>query len=230
MVFSFFSRKHAASNDEENISPPPSEDGSLTSPDVFKPVDPNARPPTQAELIDAHFAKVEAEEADKELRNSNRKLQFNPNITPEDQDWKDFRATMISELACESLETILRTHFEHGKGQDLFVIPPLLPGPLLDLQNRNEKDYKALLAVGGRLHGQPDNLLTKLTMLKFGLPVAGVTLKNLELKADYPDKDDPPEDPESTPRFQRIEVAEKPLEFLDVYNERSYGWKILRKF
>jgi hypothetical protein len=63
-------------------------------------------------------------------------------------------------------------------------------------------------------------------MLHFGLPVEPLSLNNI-LNAGR-DEIDPDDAPEDLPKVQRIMYAEKPLEFLDLYHERSYGFPILR--
>lgn len=189
-------------------------------------------PMTIAQRIDAHFAKVAEEEAEKRLRGESgqRKLIFNPDITPNDKEWVEFKATIIAELPKKSILDILDEQHEVENGDDMVLVPTGRTGAIHKMQRRNAKDYKANLAPGGRFHGQPDNVITKLIMLKFGLPIAPITTNNILYAGDYPDKDDPPDGPEREPRVQRIEFAEKPLEFLNNYNERSYGWKIIRMY
>lgn len=226
-MFSFFSR--AKKDDEYNDLLPLSRDEeTATNPTVesVESIDPQM---TTAQRIDAYFAKIADEEAEKTLRGENgpRNLIFNPNIKPEDKKWLKVKADIISELAHKSMLDVLKSQHEIDNGDALLLVPAR-PGAIRILQRRNEKDYKANLAPGGHFHGQADNAVTKLIMLKFGLPIAPITTNNILHAGDYPDRDDPPDGPEKEPRFQRIEFAEKPLEFLDTYNERSYGWKILR--
>jgi hypothetical protein len=63
-------------------------------------------------------------------------------------------------------------------------------------------------------------------MLHFGLPVAPMTLNNVFNAGK--DEDDLPDAEADLPRVQRIMFAEKPLEFLDLYHQRSYGFPMLR--
>ena len=224
MVFLFFGGARAVNNDVDD-------DNSTISEGAQTPVE-NAQPAapqmTQAERIDAHFAKLEEEQAEAKLR-APRKLNFNPNITPDDQAWKNFRETIIADLSRSAVNSVFEAHFECDKGQNLYALPPEQGGIREEIQARNAKDYRASLAPGGRFHGQPDNIVTKLTMLKFGLPIAPLTYRNIQNAANYPDQPDPPDGLDNSPPVQRIYYAEQPLEFLDVCNERSYGWKIIRK-
>jgi hypothetical protein len=87
----------------------------------------------------------------------------------------------------------------------------------------------------GRFRGVPDNLATKLTMLHFGLPIEPITLKNVQncgrvdRDGNDIDKSNAADDPQEAPRIQKIMWAEKPLEFLDKYNDgRSYRFPKLR--
>ncbi|PMD33796.1 hypothetical protein L207DRAFT_146337 [Hyaloscypha variabilis F] len=64
-------------------------------------------------------------------------------------------------------------------------------------------------------------------MLHFGLPVAPMTLNNVFNAGK--DEDDLPDAEADLPRVQRIMFAEKPLEFLDLYHQRSYGFPMLRR-
>ena len=110
----------------------------------------------------------------------------------------------------------------------MLVLPPLEDGAILQIQRQNAKEYKDLFKQGARFHGVPDNLLTKITMLKFGIPVDELTLTNVQ-RCDNPvDEDDPPDEPEFVPSVERIMFSEKPLEFLDLYSQRSFGYPILR--
>jgi hypothetical protein len=180
----------------------------------------------QANYIDdAHASKQE--EAEREaFRNSNRKLRWNLNIDPNDDEWKSERAKFRKLLATGSVASVLEAEFDEG--QKLLLIPPFSSGSLLQVQLENTRDYRAFFERGARFNGVSNNLATKLTMLKFGLPVEPVTLKNIERCGNDADEDDPPDDPEGVPRVQRIMYSEKPLQFLDSYHERSYGYPILR--
>ena len=93
----------------------------------------------------------------------------------------------------------------------------------------NAKRYRKLLE--SAFKGKEDNLVTKFTMLCFGLPVTPLTLINIELAGgplDKPDMAEKSGDTNEIPTAKRIMRPEKSLEFLDCYNERGYGFPIVR--
>jgi hypothetical protein len=174
---------------------------------------------TEAGRIDAiHEAKRELE-SEKRLRSPEQinKLDLQLDITSD-----EYHSLFQKELPKESVAEVLNKHFEEG--QKLAIVPPMTQGLILDIQNEHAEEYKKLLK--GQLKGANNNLITKLTMLHFDLPVEPLTLNNI-LNAGN-DENDPEDAPEDLPRVQRIMYAEKPLEFLDSYHERSYGFPILR--
>jgi hypothetical protein len=173
----------------------------------------------------AYYARLE-EMDEAAIRNPNRKLRWNPNICPKDQEWLEQRQKFRKLLAAGSVASILEAEFEEA--QKLLLVPSVQPGPMLQVQLDNTKEYTAFFEPGARFHGVKNNLATKLTMLKFGLSVEPVTLKNIERCGNPGDEDDPSDEPEEIPRVQRIMYAEKPLEFLDLYHERSFGYPMLR--
>jgi hypothetical protein len=178
----------------------------------------------ERDRIDAiHAAKRELE-GEEILRCPKRinKLDLQLDIKPDDLEWKRYHSLFQKELTERNVREVLDRHFEEG--QKLVVLPPPMKGFILDIQNENTIEYKKLLK--GQLKGAKSNLITKLTMLHFGLPVEPLSLSNI-LSAGK-DEDDPDDAPEDLPGIQRIMFAEKPLEFLDSYHERSYGFPILR--
>lgn len=180
----------------------------------------------QRDILDADYYAELDKRAEQAIKNPNRKLRWNADINPNDNEWTEQRTKFRAMLAANSISDVLKAEFEDG--QKLLLIPPQEDGPLLQVQLENAKDYKEFFKPGARFHGVMDNLVTKLTMLKFGLPIEAVTLKNVE-RCDNPlDEDDPPDDPEPVPSVQRIMYFEKPLEFLDSYSERSFGYPMLR--
>jgi hypothetical protein len=168
----------------------------------------------------------EAEAGDRELKDPKRLLRFKPDIMPDEAEWDDQKSLLIQELADGTVQSVLDKYFEEG--QKLLLLPPPTDGVVLEIQKRNAADYKVLLANGGRFNGQGNNLVTKLTMLHFGLPIAPLTMNNILNAGKEPKTDDPEDDLEQFSRVQRIMFSEKPLEFLDSYNERNYGFPILR--
>lgn len=218
---------------KHKASESPTENGTgPNTTDTAQPVQP-AVPLSQEEiskmskeaLDTAYYEEIERE-AEKAMRNPDRKLKWNRDVSPTDKEWTEQREKFQSLLAVNSVSDVLDAEIETA--QKYLLIPPLEDGPLLQVQSENAKEYKALFEPGARFHGTRDNLATKLTMLKFGLPVEPVTLKNIERCGIPVDEDDPTDDPEPVPAIQRIVYADKPLEFLDYYSERSFGYPMLR--
>jgi hypothetical protein len=171
---------------------------------------------------------------------------FQPHILPHEADFGDFKANVHAALwkgkgrVQEAMDAMLTEE------QRLLLMPPTINGAILEIQNEKTKEYKELVGEGGRFYEQGDNIAAKFTMLHFGLPVEPLTMSNIinagtdegggreeliliDSQAQKPMTDDPPDDPEGMPRVQRIMFSEKPLEFLDSYHERSYGYPILRR-
>jgi hypothetical protein len=109
----------------------------------------------------------------------------------------------------------------------LLFIPSSQDDEVQKTQLEHTKLYKESLAIGGRFHDAYDNLATKLTLLFFGWPIEPVSKTNIA-NCDKDDTNDDPDPEESPPRVQKVYYTEKPLEFLNKYNERSYGYPILR--
>jgi hypothetical protein len=174
--------------------------------------------------IDAIHDEMREIESEEMLRcpEQTKKLDFQLDIKSDDSRWRKYHARFQTELKKRTVAEVLNRHFEEG--QKLAIVPPPTQGFILDIQNEHSEEYKEILK--GQLKGAKNNLITKLTMLHFGLPVGPLSLTNV-LNAGF-DEDDPDDAPEDLPRVQRIMFAEKPLEFLDLYHERSYGFPILR--
>jgi len=155
---------------------------------------------------------------------------FDEDIDPNERSgkWENKRKYFREELRRPKktvLDVVDENLLEEHK---LYLLPPPQNNEILKTQNEHTQLYKESLASGGRFSGQKDNLATKLTMLFFGWPIEPITLNNISNSAKDEDEHDPPDDEVPPPRIQRIIYAEKPLEFLDKYNERSYGFPILR--
>jgi hypothetical protein len=179
-----------------------------------------------AQAIDDRFAVIEEKRADAALKDPARLLRWNIEIKPADDEYQAVRAMLQAELREESVLTVVTNHFEDA--QRLLIQPPPRDGLILKIQRQNGEEYKKALAVGGTFEGEKNNLTTKLTMLYFGLPVEAMTLNNI-LNAGMKDVDDEEDTPDDLPRVQRIKFSEKPLQFLDEYHERSYGFPMLRR-
>jgi len=183
-----------------------------------------------ARLIDANAAEERAKAHEASLKDKRRKYHYwNFQIGPNSKDWKEQRAYFRNKLQARdnSIIKILEKEFEDA--QKLFLIPSAEDDEKLKIQNEHGIQYKeAFKAPNGKFVGTPDNLATKLTMLRFGLPIETMTLNNIMNSHKPEDVSDEPDDPGAEPRVQRIIYAEKPLEFLDQYHERAYGHPVIR--
>jgi hypothetical protein len=190
-------------------------------------LDPAAIARIQRDAIDAsYFAELERK-AVKAIKDPKRKLMCRLSISQNDEEWITQREKLRALLASTSIRDVLDTEFEAAQ-KSLFV-PSVVDGPLLEVQLQNAKQYKDLFKPGARFHGTPDNMLTKLTMLKFGLPIEALTETNLSRCDNRVDEDDPPDSPGPDPPLERILYSQRPLEFLDSYNERSFGYPMMRR-
>lgn len=183
----------------------------------------------QAKAIDRYFD----EELDKknydEMNNKSRSLQWMPDIHPKDPLWVKTRAYYAQLLKSEKISDVLDDHLEEI--QKILINPQAWSNEVQAVRDQQSKEYYENIGPNGRFDGQLDNLATKMTMVHFGLPVAPMTLNNIMvLTPEWRDSEDDEEDPApSPPRVQRIVYSEKPLEFLDSYLERAYGYQIIRR-
>lgn len=179
-----------------------------------------------AAMIDKAFADADEKRFFERIEQSC----INVDITPADPEWTKKRQEIMDELNAptKSVKDVMKAHIT--KPQQLLLLPPLYSGDsaaaVLDIQNYNKELYTEALT-NGPFQNHPNNLITKLTMLHFGLPVEVMTLNNV-INAGQ-DNNDPTDDEAEPPRVQRIMFAEKPLEFLDKYYERSHGYPMLRR-
>lgn len=155
---------------------------------------------------------------------------FNTEIKPDDPLWISKRTEIKNQLAVKAVSEVLQGLWPADKDgcedyRVLQLLPPTTEDAILESQRENTQEYKVLLST--TFKGEKDNLATKIAMIHFGLPVEPLTLNNI-LGADT-DEDDLPDPAEPLPRVQRIMWSEKPLEFLDTYHERSFGFPMLRR-
>ncbi|ESZ91095.1 hypothetical protein SBOR_8528 [Sclerotinia borealis F-4128] len=183
----------------------------------------------QAKAIDKYFDEELDKENYDELNNKSRSLQWMPDITPQDPLWQRTRAYYAQLLKTEKISDVLDDHFEEI--QKILINPQAWSNEVQAVRDQQSRDYYENIGPTGPFDGQLDNLATKMTMVHFGLPVAPMTLNNIMiLTPDWKDSEDDEEDPApSPPRQQRIIYSEKPLEFLDSYLERAFGYQIIRR-
>jgi hypothetical protein len=209
-------------------SPIPNPDTPVSSPPPTSRMDANQRRDADqgvANAVDAYFDDKREKDADEALKDPKRKLKWNPDIKPADVEYQTIRAKIHKKLEDGSVLDVVTEYFEEV--QKLLIQPPARDSIVLKIQKENGAKYREALAPGGAFHGKKDNMTTKLTMLHFGLPVEAMTLNNVR-NAGVRDENDEEDTPEDLPRIQRIMFSEKPLEFLDLYGDRSFGFPMLR--
>ncbi|RSM12090.1 hypothetical protein CEP52_002650 [Fusarium oligoseptatum] len=138
----------------------------------------------------------------------------NPTITPQDRDWRRVLDT-FTELhnSGNTLQKILSEHFTFHEARMLSASDR---ADIKNLQDVNTERYNALLR--GRFLGVERDLVSKLTMLYFGLPVEPLTslLEELvnEFNLNQPD----------VPMYN----VQPPLHFLSAHKARNWGKDHLR--
>jgi hypothetical protein len=200
-----------------------SEDNTDPEEDETEPTPPDDK--TVAAIVDKAFADADEKAFFKQFESSPIQV----DITSADPAWQETRRKVQDALNLDTntpsnvLDTFLTP------AQKLLLLPPLFAGDntVLEIQKYNKQLYKAALATGGDFEGQNDNLITKIVMARFGLPVEPLTLNNCFNSGA--DGNDPEDADPAAPRVQRIMFAEKPLEFLDKYYERSHGYPMIRR-
>jgi len=206
-------------------APAPAPELPAPAPALLSPAEVQQRMREQARSIDQILGERDLRDNYEDIlamRGDFEHLKFRPDITPGDTDWQQRREMYKNLVGASSIKEVLEANFKEW--QILLLLPPMVNGSILEIQEKNKVKYKQLLKT--QLSGVLDNIHTKMAMVHFGLPVEALTLNNV-LNADK-DIDDPEDTPEEAARIQRIMYAEKPLEFLDLYMERSHGFPMLR--
>ncbi|KAI9052063.1 hypothetical protein LZ554_004316 [Drepanopeziza brunnea f. sp. 'monogermtubi'] len=234
------SKDNSAAWDDQNIYPPKI----LTAEDRLEQARKTAR------YVDDETARRNAILEENEFRIANPT--WNTAITSQCPAWVHYRTELVADLRKGPVKDVLdnrnikldaegpkdakgnplldrygRPAFNFDRFKYLLLVPPPMDGLILQLQTENAILYKQALKTD-QFKGAHDNLATKLTMLHFGLPIEPFTINNLN-RAEFDDGDDPEDDALGPLQVQRINYAEKPLEFLDEYHERGYGFHILRR-
>lgn len=183
-------------------------------------------------FVDEQNEKFYADLDRKASSDPENKLHYKPNIVPSDPAWQgveEYFQWVLDEERNTNPEPrtlkVIGEEFVHS--QKLLAIPTRNNGYRGKIQGENTAKYhEALVTI---FRGKPDNLVTKLSMLCFGLPIEPLTFTNVKFAGGA--KDVPAEHGESEPgveMVERIQWVEKPLEFWDSYNERSYRYPIIR--
>ncbi|KAK0104302.1 hypothetical protein ONS96_005391 [Cadophora gregata f. sp. sojae] len=156
---------------------------------------------------------------------------FDPDIEETDQAWIEKREEIVRLIHVEELaplQVLQILGIKPNSFQELQLLPRMDQDLVLTMQKENTVLYKQALGADGNFSNTHDNLITKLAMLHFGLPIEPITMSNVE-NCHKDEGDDPEDEDVEIPRTQRILWSEKPLEFLDCYHERSYGFPMLRR-
>lgn len=138
----------------------------------------------------------------------------NPTVTPQDPDWTRI-LDAFTELrkSDDPIQKILSEHFTYHEARMLLASDR---PDIKSLQDANTERYNALLQ--GRFHGVERDLVSKLTMLYFGLPVEPMVSPIEELANEFglnqPD----------VPMFN----VQPPLHFLSAHEARNWGKDRLR--
>jgi hypothetical protein len=186
-----------------------------------------------ADVIDEYKEKHEAKMEEIVSNDSENMLRFKPDILPSDLAWEGVEEyfkwilQFEREEAPEAPQVYRVLQDELVESQLLLAIPAINSGYRAKIQDENTERYHEALRT--TFQGKPDNLVTKLAMLCFGLPIEPLTVTNVKFAGGL--EDVPSEDNEKQGHGQiieRIVWSEKPLEFLDYYNERSYGFPMIR--
>jgi hypothetical protein len=201
---------------------------------------PTERAQSAADSIDKMAQERERQEVLRLREDRGQQLRRWPDIDNEHPEWlytwgrlrdelKDFHANKDS----GSVFTFLQRLFL--KEQIRMLTPSCDDAYLTKMQQEHTEEYTRALG-SASFQGTPNNLLTKLTMVHFGLPIAPVTLKNIKNIGRMPDEeyeadeaDEVDDNLDTAFRTEKIAYAEKPLEFLNCYDDRSYGYPILRR-
>jgi hypothetical protein len=190
------------------------------------PSDPTERQIEMARRIDEQFSRRADQAAEARLLDPKRRLNWNPDIGPLDEAFTAARTQFRKLMKTNSVLSVLDDYFEEF--QIIATRGPREDGALLKKQKQDTVEYKKLFGSEGRFHGVPDNLVTKMAMLHFGLPIEPFTLNNILRCSLDEDENDPIDEEGPPPLYQRVKYAEKPLKFLDEYNRRGHGYPIMR--
>lgn len=179
------------------------------------------------EIIDGQHAVVEHE--------SLLQTDWQPDITKDSADYIRELNRYRLEARMKSLQALLEDNFgskNKYKLEQLNSYALMRPSETTrTIIAENTKLYKASLQTGGAFAGEPDNIGTKLALMHFGRPIEPLTLANVRCLGDTRwewTMDNDPDPPLEPARVQRIIYSEKPLEFLETYHERSFGFPIIR--
>ncbi|KAL2676568.1 hypothetical protein Neosp_010331 [[Neocosmospora] mangrovei] len=144
----------------------------------------------------------------------NAAKRVNPMITPQDRDWRRMHHTFTELHKSDStLQKILSEHFTYHEARMLLASDRV---DVKSLQDANTERYNALLQ--GRFRGVKRDLVSKLTMMYFGLPVEPLKSPLEELVNEFGLNE---------PHVPMYNV-QPPLHFLSAHQARNWGKDSLR--
>lgn len=189
--------------------------------------------PSEQALVEQWAAELKSSREAAIFNDPESLLRHKPDIQRMDPAWQGvyayFQWILDTERQRKGKPRVLKIiQEEFTESQKLLLIPAPDNSFRAKIQVANTQKYQRLIT--GSLGNLPDNLLTKFTMMCFGLPVAPLTLNNVHHAGgpeDVPAVDDD-EDVEMEPTIQQIMWSEEPLKFLDKFNERSWGYPMMR--
>jgi hypothetical protein len=183
-------------------------------------------------LLNEHQAKEVANKANESSEHF--KLRHRPGILPNDAAYIEAEKYFLDLLRkdrnkeCKGLKRIIEDEFDES--QQILIIPATTFSAVAVIQSENSKFYEQ--ALKDTYRNKPDNTITKLAMLRFGLPIAPLSPINVRYYAtirDLPEIElnDKSID-EDIPQRREVWFQEKPLEFLDGYHRQIYGYPLVR--
>ncbi|KAK5993018.1 hypothetical protein PT974_06444 [Cladobotryum mycophilum] len=141
---------------------------------------------------------------------------INPTISPEDEEWTQMYDKFEKLLGPKSNQTLGQVLAAHFTEHEVRLFSHTDCSELKAIQDENTRRYQNLL--NSRFRGVESDMITKLTMMYFGLPVEPT---ELDLRSAINSNDT--REPEA-PRFD----VQPPLNFLTAHRERTWGNENLR--
>lgn len=194
------------------------------------------KPVTEARLTELLFEQDRAKQDAEAANDPENKIRHIPDIGPANPAYAEAKEHFINVLATMNSEKgrlidVCREEFEDS--QVLLLDPAIERSSRAIAQQENSALYQALLKT--TFEGQADNTVTKMTMLRFGLPIAPLTKINAlyagtekDKPAEFTAKYNTNASDDGSPNKETVFYTEKPLEFLDMYHKRHYGYPLIR--
>jgi hypothetical protein len=187
----------------------------------------------QAELTSEFLEKPKAQADEKAAKDPTNRLRRNPGIKPTERDWLDVYGYFEGMLKRSNREDgprapLLRIIEDEFLEPQKLLLLPVADSPLwAKAQEENSKKYAEALKT--TFSGYVSNAVLKFTMLRFGLPIEPLTCENVMHAGTANDR--PGQDRETAGTgmsAQGLTCAEKPLDSLSRFNERSCGHSVTK--